>query len=234
MQSNSNRARHSNYHTDPEEIDALKDRLAIHRRNLHTLEEQRAQYGALDVPLRIMNAIAEEKKAITQIEAQLAKLSVSVTIKADHRTTDSNDTDGEPQSPQESLTASMPKKILWLPRVWWVPIIVALIGLIGFIITSKGTTLPPTDTSFDYQVRVQAKDTNGYIPNAKVTIEVSGQAPLDGVADSNGLARIFISSSRAGKPGMLIVEATGYKRHTQNIDLTVGTLPDVIQLEPAP
>ena len=138
----------------------------------------------------------------------------------------------------EQLTAGkqaeqLPSKLkkLWLPSVWWVPIIVALIGLIGVIITSKGIIPPIRDTSFGYQVRVQAKDTGEYIPNAKVTIEVSGQAPLDGITDSNGLARIFISSSRAGKPGRLIVEAAGYKRYMQNIDLTMGTLPDVVQLE---
>ena len=230
MQSNGNRARHSNSYTDPDEIDALKRRLTIHRRNLYTLQEQKAQYGDLDVPLRITNEIARQEEAIAQIEARLAELSVDVP-KVDLGVADSHDIK-EPQSPHKSPMASISKK-LWLLSDWWVPIIVALIGLIGVIITTKGGILPQTDTSFDYQVRVQAKDTGRYIPNAKVTIEVSGQAPLDGITDSNGLARIFIGSSHAGKPGLLIVEAAGYKRHTQNIDLTVGTLPDVVQLEPA-
>jgi hypothetical protein len=219
VQNNSNRAGHSNSYTDPDEIDALKRQLTIYRRNLYKLEEQKAKYG-LDVPLRIINEIAEQEKAIAQIEARLAVLSASVSIPK------------EPSS-QKSPAASVSKK-LWLPRVWWVPIVVALIGLIGVIITTRGGIPSQTNTSFDYQVRVQAKDTSEYIPNAKVTIEVSGQAPLDGISDSNGLARIFISSSHAGKPGRLIVEAAGYKRHTQNIDLTVDTLPDVVQLEPAP
>jgi hypothetical protein len=233
MQSNGNRVGHSNHlNADPDEIAALERRLAIHRRNLYELEEQKARHG-LNVPLRIINEIAEQEKAIAQIEARLTELSVSVAIKVDHGITESNGTDGEPQDSQQLLMDSVPKK-LWLPRVWWVPIIVALIGLIGVIITSIGVTPSPTDTSFDYQVRVQERDTGEYILNAEVTIEVSGKAPLDGITDSNGLARIFISSSHAGKPGMLIVEATGYKRHTQNIDLTVGTLPDVVQLEPAP
>jgi hypothetical protein len=216
MQNDSNRVRHSNYHNESDEIAALKDRLTVHRRNLQVLEKQRAQYGSLDVPLRIINAIAEEEKAIAQIEARMAGLSA-----------------GESQSPQKSPAANLSKK-MWLPRVWWVPIIVALIGLAGVIITSDWVTPPPPVTSFDYQVRVQAKDTGEYILNAKVTIEVGGQAPLDGITDSNGLARIFVGSSHAGKPGLLIVEATGYKRHTQNMDLTVGTLPDIVQLEPAP
>jgi hypothetical protein len=231
MQSSSNRAGHSNSYTDPDEIDALKRQLTIHRRNLYTLQEQKAQYGDLDVPLRITNEIARQEEAIAQIEARLVGLSVDVP-KVDRGTAESRDI-REPQSSHKSLIASISKK-LWLPSVWWVPIVVAVIGLIGVIITSKGIILPTPDTSFGYQVRVQAKDTGEYIPNAKVTIEVSGQAPLDGITDSNGLARIFISSSRAGKPGRLIVETAGYKRYMQNIDLTMGTLPDVVQLEPAP
>jgi hypothetical protein len=230
MKSSSNRAGHSNSYTDPDEIDALKRRLTIHRRNLYELEEQKAKRG-LDVPLHIINEIAEQKEAIAQIEARLAGLSVDVP-KVDRGTAESRDI-REPQSSHKSLIASISKK-LWLPSVWWVPIIVALIGLIGVLITSKGMILPRPDTSFGYQVRVLAKDTGEYIPNAKVMIEVSGQAPLDGITDSNGLARIFISASHAGRPGVLIVEAAGYKRYIQHIDLTMGTLPDVVQLEPGP
>lgn len=121
MPSNSNRAGHPNYHTEPDEIAALKHRLTIHRRNLYELEEQKAKHG-LDVPLRIINEIAEQEEAIAQIEVRLAEL---------ERTT----------SVQEPLAPSISKK-MWLPRVWWVPIIVVLIGLIGVIITSKGI-IPP-------------------------------------------------------------------------------------------
>jgi hypothetical protein len=228
MKSNSNRAGHPNSYTDPDEIGALKRRLTIHRRSLYVLEERRAKYGDLDVPLHIIHEIAEEKENIAQIEARLAGLSVDVP-KVDRGTVESRDV-REPQSSHKSLIASISKK-LWLPSVWWIPIVVALIGLLGVLITSKGRILPTPDTSFGYQVRVQAKDTGRYIPDAKVTIEVSGQAPLDDITDSNGLARISISSSRAGKPGRLIVEAAGYKRYMQNIDLTMGTLPDVVLLE---
>jgi len=58
---------------DSEEIAALRRRLIIHRRNLYRLEEQKARYG-LDVPLRILNEIAEQEEAIAQIEARLAEL----------------------------------------------------------------------------------------------------------------------------------------------------------------
>jgi hypothetical protein len=127
----------------------------------------------------------------------------------------------------------------------WVPIVVALISLSGVIfstiyrnkVVSTPTPTPtPTQTpgSFSYLVRVEAKDTGEYVPNAQVTMDVDGKAPLDGITDSNGVARIFIESSYAGQPGFLIVEASGYETHKQHIDLVVGALPDVVQLKLEP
>jgi uncharacterized protein YraI len=92
-------------------------------------------------------------------------------------------------------------------------------------------TPTPTPGSFSYPVRVEAKETGKDVRNAEVRIEVAGKADLCGVTDSNGVARIFIESSYAGQPGFLIVEATGYVRHEQHIDLIVGALPYVVQLE---
>jgi hypothetical protein len=120
----------------------------------------------------------------------------------------------------------------------WVPIIVALIGACALVIVAilsnrNAATPPPTD-AFTYPVRVQARDTGAFILNAEVTIEVRGKAPLDDITDSNGLVRIDIPSSHAGQRGRLIVEATGYKRYTQEIDLKKDALPDVVMLDPAP
>ncbi len=61
---------------DSEEIDALQCRLTIHRRNLYRLEEQKAKYG-FDVPLRILNEIAEQEEAIAQIEARRAEREIA-------------------------------------------------------------------------------------------------------------------------------------------------------------
>lgn len=89
-------------------------------------------------------------------------------------------------------------------------------------------------SSFDYPVRVQAEGSNEYLSGARVTIEVRDDniAPKIDFTDSNGFARIFIDSTRAGKPGRLIIEATGFDTYTQNIDLTVGDLPSIIHLRP--
>jgi hypothetical protein len=139
------------------------------------------------------------------------------------------------------MTHESPKRVTVLEKVW-VPIIVALIGLAGVIAVaiierggiSSSDVVTPTVVDFSYQVRVQSKDTGEEIMGAEVTIEVGGKAPLDDVTDSNGLARIFVSSSYIGEPGFLIVEAEGYQKHTQNIDLIKDTLPDVVQIESEP
>ena len=112
---------------------------------------------------------------------------------------------------------------------------VAVIGLIGVIIPlvyNNNKTSEPEPQTFDYSVRVQEKDNDVNIPNARITLEVAGKAPLDEITDSNGFARIRIESSYASKPGRIIVEATDYKKYTQNIDLSEDALPDIIQLEP--
>lgn len=117
--------------------------------------------------------------------------------------------------------------------VWWASIVVALIALAGILLPQMigGSTEPTPAASFDYLVRVQAKDTGEDVSNAEVTIEVGGQAPLNTITDSNGIARIQIQGNYAGKPGVLLVEATGYERYRENMDLIKDALPDVVQLE---
>jgi len=65
--------------------------------------------------------------------------------------------------------------------------------------------------NFFYLVRVQEENVNKSVENAKVTIEVSGEPPLDEISDSNGIARIFVSESYSQRPGRLLVEAPGYE-----------------------
>jgi hypothetical protein len=134
------------------------------------------------------------------------------------------------------------KKNTFLEKIW-VPIIVALIGALGVITAtvlggglskSASTPIPTpvlTQGPFSYQVQVQARDTGEFISDARVTVQVGGPAPLDGITDANGVARIFIGPLYEGQPGCLIVEAPGYQRYRQNIDLVKGTLPYVVQLE---
>lgn len=117
------------------------------------------------------------------------------------------------------------------PTVWWASIVVTLITLAGMFIPSLLNGSPPPSTSFDYQVRVQAKDSGEDIAGAQVTIEVGGQSPLNVITDSEGVARISVQDNYAGKPGVVLVEATGYKSYRLNIDLVKDALPQVVQLE---
>jgi hypothetical protein len=121
----------------------------------------------------------------------------------------------------------------WPQQFWLITLIMIWISASSFVVgcSPSTPTLPQPPAQFSYQVRVRAGDTGECIQDAVVTIEVEGQAPLDGIADSNGVARILISSARAGQPGFLIVEAKGYKRYTQHIDLIMDSLPDVVLVE---
>lgn len=105
-----------------------------------------------------------------------------------------------------------------------------LLLILSFAFTGCATSKTPA--SFQYGVKVQAKDTEKFISDAKVIIDVAGKAPLSEVSDSNGFTRIFIDVDRAGQPAKLIIEADKYKKHTQNIDLNPNSLPTIVQLEP--
>jgi hypothetical protein len=52
-------------------LESLKRQLEIHRRNLNSLEEQKASYGSLDVPLWLLNQIEFEKKEIARLEENI-------------------------------------------------------------------------------------------------------------------------------------------------------------------
>lgn len=125
---------------------------------------------------------------------------------------------------------------------FWLPIVLAILTLVGTIISVLGPILLENISgssalsqpeNFDYQVHIESSGTP--IVNATVTIEIGGgKAPLDTISDSTGLARIIIDKAFIGKPGRLIIRATGFKPFIQNIDLTEGNLPKIVQLEPAP
>ena len=128
---------------------------------------------------------------------------------------------------------------MWRTQVWWVPIVVAIIGLIGVLIatfarTNNGTptpTLNPT-TFFPYAVQVQDANSGEAISNAKVTLAVTSQVPPDEITDGKGLAIIYIDMDKDGETARVTIEAKGYKPYTQFITLQANKLPDVILLDP--
>ncbi len=188
----------------------------------------------------------DELAAIANEIAQIVEKAVNVTPAG-------TATSKAPPSPQPSPpTATSASEPVTKPARNWgrIGAIAAIVGALATILAcivsttfnifplwTVSPTPTPTSvqkTSFSYQTRVQAKDSNENIPNAQVTIEVPGRAPLDGITDSNGLARIQIAASHSGQPGRLIVEANGYHRYVQEIDLTRDALPDLVRLEPVP
>jgi hypothetical protein len=56
------------------EATSLRRRLARHRSNLAKLEEQKALYGAAEVPLYLQNQLEAEQQAIDEIENKLHQL----------------------------------------------------------------------------------------------------------------------------------------------------------------
>ncbi|MFB0536384.1 MAG: hypothetical protein ACETWR_15530 [Anaerolineae bacterium] len=68
-------------HLPPQErtealLDSLRRERAIHTKNLRRLEETKAQYGPLDVPLYIQNAIDQIQENLRRVEARIANLSI--------------------------------------------------------------------------------------------------------------------------------------------------------------
>ena len=57
---------------DQAEVEQKQQLLKQHRRNLRYLEHQAAQYGVVDVPVSVHNALIAEQDAIATIERELA------------------------------------------------------------------------------------------------------------------------------------------------------------------
>lgn len=205
--------------------DDIRQQIAAYNRRLQLLKQQQTKMG-ISVDPKIVIEIEDIEAEIEKLQAELNEQEDITQMASQPK---SNDTSIRPQK------ARSVKNTIWgLPQVWWVPIVVALIGLIAVIIPLVINNKASTSPSFTYAVRVQKEGTSQNIPNAKVTIEVAGQAPLDEITDANGFARIAINASYAGKPGRLLVEANGYEAYRQEIDLTEGNLPDTIPLKELP
>jgi len=102
--------------------------------------------------------------------------------------------------------------------------------LIALLIAS---TTSSCGRPFKYAVRVQEEGTGDNIANANVLIYPDdGKAPLCSITDAHGFTRISLDVAYKGHEALLVVEATGYAKHTQGIDFTEGNLSQVVQLRP--
>ncbi len=215
----------------------LKKLILTTSRRLQKFKEQQVLKGS-DTPPGVLIEIEDLEAQLEQFEAELAQLPVPEEALSESSSVSANDSASLKQN-QEPSAGNNKKMLIWTAII--VPIILALIGFGGIVFQTvwngggnADPTSNPTIEDFTYQVHVRVKDTGEDIPNAIVTIEVGGKAPLDGVTDSTGLARIFVSASHAGRPGRLIVEVDGYGEYRKEIDLTEGALPKDVFLEPEP
>lgn len=117
--------------------------------------------------------------------------------------------------------------------------VIALVAVLALLALATGSIRPgsiPTPTppaTFLYQVRVLAEGTGAPVRDAKVIVEISGAPPMDGLTDRDGVAPFPVDTARDGQQARLIVEATGYQRFDQAVNLTPATMKDVL-LSPAP
>jgi len=205
----------------------LRELLDINERRLAKLKQKRDAFG-LHTPDYILVEIDTAKAEIDNLRQQLGlpPLPPEPSFPAIDRQT------GMQLSQQPTTEESGSK--------WWIPIVVALIGLAGVVFVVVWNNPPsPVEPSeedmqpveFTYEVHVvSAMGEN--LPDTHIIIQVGGKAPLDEFTDSNGFARIVIDGTYAREPARLIVEREGFHPYTQEIDLYPDGLPDRIPLEP--
>ena len=207
--------------------DGQNDKLLnLKNRRLQKLKEVQAIKG-ISTPPEVLIEIEEIETEIKQLQGQ-SQQDEPVPSRAPMPPTGQTPSSGSPTETEKKRTSK-----------WWIPIVVALIGLAGVVFATVWNNFPsPVEppqeempaAEFEYLVRVQS-DSGENLPDARVTIEVGGRAPLDAYTDSNGIAVIFIDASYSGKPGFLIIERDGFHPFRQNIELVMNALPDLIRLE---
>jgi hypothetical protein len=114
---------------------------------------------------------------------------------------------------------------------------IVIIGALVAVTTLIAIILPilagPGGSTFNYAIQVQAQGTGEDIPNAEIRMDIGdGRAPLRGITDVDGFARISVDARFEKQRAILTVEAPGYKKHRQEIDLTNSGVPHFVQLEP--
>jgi len=116
---------------------------------------------------------------------------------------------------------------------WRIAIFGAVLAITTLIVIALPRSKSP-EVASSYTLQVQSQETGEDIRNAEVRLDLAGKAPLRAITDSDGFARIPVDISYNDHRATLVVEATGYKKFRQEIDLTVNDMPHLVQLEPTP
>lgn len=111
---------------------------------------------------------------------------------------------------------------------------VAALTALMLLFSGALSSCPLSTSQLQYTVHVQDRITGSDVSRATVTVFIAGgAAPVSDITEDRGFARIPIDNSYKGQPATLVVEATGYKRCTRDINLTKDNLPEAVLLEPA-
>lgn len=124
-------------------------------------------------------------------------------------------------------------------------LVVSILAVVGFfadiqsilgwpprlrIPTPVSTSTRTLQTGFDVYFRVRDSSTGKLLGNVLLSIELSGQPPLDGFTDSLGLARIQVPERHWADSAKLLVQIHGYKTFEQHITLQPNHLPTTVSL----
>jgi hypothetical protein len=108
-----------------------------------------------------------------------------------------------------------------------IPIIVAIIGLIGTLISNYWSKEPTTLQEIEYVGRVIDSTTKEPIVDAEVSLALEGVPPVV-YTDSQGVY-VFKVSIKSEISGQVRVDAQGYQTYTQNISISpdIKTIDDI-------
>ena len=123
---------------------------------------------------------------------------------------------------------------------WWAALGIALLLAIGAAASRAPQvicTVPVFSAfcipeTFVLPVRVTDRDTHAAIANAVVSLEVGGRAPYRTFTDSEGVGILQIDAKNDRQPGLITVDAAGYR--TSSINITITYSPLNVQLQSAP
>lgn len=85
---------------------------------------------------------------------------------------------------------------------------------------------------FLYRVRVLDTYAEFGLPDAQVTLEVQGLAPLFTTTDSHGRARFAVDRSYVGQTGVLTIHVDRYEAWEQEIEVAQRGLPKIVRVRP--
>lgn len=103
-----------------------------------------------------------------------------------------------------------------------------ILGLLAFLLAGCGAT----SATFEHQIQVEAADTGNPIANATVRAEMGVRDFVEATTNSQGVARLAISTDYLDRWAKVIVNADGYQRTSTLVELVTEKPQTVVRLAP--